>query len=495
MKRRSLLKAIGFNGLNGFDTKSLSAQTFDRTSAFVNAARPYQNKDFNGVIETQNIPIQGKIPKELRGSLYRNGAARFHLGGASYKHWFDGDGMVQAFHFEDGKASHRGVLLRTPKLEKENKAGRFLYSGFGTDFADSLRIENPDMVNPANINLLAINNGKDLYALWEGGSALQIEPKSLGTIGFKSWSAQTAVAPFSAHPRRFPDGTIWNFGYSAGSGGLILYEIDAHGLLKREAFINAPQADMVHDFAITENYLVFLLMPLSNKKDAPPIGSLNRYEWRNQAPMIVMLVKKADFSVKYFELPNGGVFHLGNAWEEGGVIRIGYARYTKFLEHLKSLSMPSPKAYSDELAAWENIEINTMQATVNQFQIGLQGVEFPSFDLRRTGLKTDFTVLMQNTHLTTDASWGADTVLSLFGEKVQRYTYGNQWIAEEHIFVPNAALSDSRLGWVLGTAFNVATQKTTLSIFSANSIANGPLAQLELPYGLPLGLHGQFIAK
>jgi carotenoid cleavage dioxygenase-like enzyme len=30
------------------------------------------------------------------------------------------------------------------------------------------------------------------------------------------------------------------------------------------------------------------------------------------------VVSRADFSVQRFELPNDGVFHLGNAWEEQG---------------------------------------------------------------------------------------------------------------------------------------------------------------------------------
>ena len=36
--------------------------------------------------------------------------------------------------------------------------------------------------------------------------------------------------------------------------------------------------------------------------------------------------------------------------------------------------------------------------------------------------------------------------------------------------------------------------KTTLSVFQAHALAQGPLAQMRLPYGLPLGLHGQFVA-
>lgn len=43
------------------------------------------------------------------------------------------------------------------------------------------------------------------------------------------------------------------------------------------------------------------------------MGSLDRFEWRSQAALIALVVSRADFSVQRFELPNGGVFHLGTA--------------------------------------------------------------------------------------------------------------------------------------------------------------------------------------
>jgi all-trans-8'-apo-beta-carotenal 15,15'-oxygenase len=492
INRRSLIKSFAVSGVAA-PFSSTYGSTLKRESAFIDASQPYQGISFDGAIATSNISVRGKIPPGLQGTLYRNGAARFNLGTTRHTHWFDGDGMVQAFTFEGGKASHRGVLLQTPKLKEETRAGRFLYKGFGTEMLDSRPIENPDQVNTANINILSMQGGRELYALWEGGSALQLDPKTLAAKSFKVWSPETAGAPFSAHPRRSPDGTLWNFGYAPHSGSLILYEIDVLGKLKRQTVIAAPQADMVHDFAITENYLVFLLMPLEVKTDTPPVGSLDRYQWQSDRAMIAMLVKKSDFSFRRFELPNGGVFHLGNAWEDNGILRLAYARYSKFLEHLKGLTFPTPKSQPDELASWHEIELNLNDGAAKQFNTGLNGVEFPSFNTFQTGQNSDFTVLMQNTHAKANTNWGMDTVLTWSRGKSQRFTYGPQWLAEEHLFVPTKPNASSSQGWILGTAYNYVTQKTTLSIFDARSLHMGPIAQLELPYGLPLGLHGQFV--
>lgn len=501
--RRQLLKSLALGGLasvagSGFAADASSAPAA-LGGAFARSFAPLDGTLHGGPGEggqwaVADIAITGRLPAALRGTLYRNGPARFALGSTRYQHWFDGDGMVQAFRLEGGKASYRGQLLRTPKLLEEEAAGRFLYPAFGTPMADGAPVRSADTVNPVNINLLAMQGGKSLYALWEGGSALQIDPVSLAAKGFKNWSPETQGAPFSAHPRVAPDGTVWSFGYAAHSGKLIVYEIAPNGQLRRQALLDAPQADMVHDFAITENHLIFLLMPFIAKPGAPPVGSLDRFEWQAQAPMLVLLVSKADFSVRRMELPNGGLFHLGNAWEDKGLIRLGYARYTEFLPHLKGLGLPSPIARAEQLASWTQVEINLAQGTARQFDVGLAGVEFPRFDARLTGLRSDFGVLMQNTHSATSSEWGMDSVLTHQGETTARYRYGSDWIAEEHIYVPASDSSAPASGWVLGTALHKASGKTTLSVFEAKAIANGPIAQLSLPFGLPLGLHGQFVA-
>jgi len=497
MSRRKILKSLAMGGLASMASYSFAADAssgaFARSFAALDGAL-HAGPGEGGQWAVADIAIKGRLPEALRGTLYRNGPARFALGSTRYQHWFDGDGMVQTFRLQGGKASYRGQLLRTPKLQEEEASGRFLYPGFGTSMADGAPVRSADSVNTANINLLAMQGGKSLYALWEAGSALQIDPENLATQGFKVWSPETQGAPFSAHPRTAPDGTVWNFGYAAHSGKLIIYEIAPNGKLRRQTMLDAPQADMVHDFAITENYLIFLLMPLIAKPGRPPLGSLDRYEWQAQSPLLVMLVNKSDFSVQRMELPNGGVFHLGNAWEEKGLIRLGYARYTEFLPHLKGLSLPNPTARPNELARWTQVEINLTQGTARQSDVGLAGVEFPRFDARLTGLRNDLVVLMQNTGSAGNDDWGMDSVLTHRGENTERYRYGSDWIAEEHVYVPAPGSNAPASGWVLGTALHKASGKTTLSVFEANAIAKGPVAQLALPFGLPLGLHGQFVA-
>jgi all-trans-8'-apo-beta-carotenal 15,15'-oxygenase len=496
--RRTILQALAAIGLAGPLANAAQAATDRRawSSSYEAYDGPF-NQRFSGTLESAVLPVEGRLPASLSGTFYRNGPARMRLGRTAYSHWFDGDGMVQAFRFSNGTVGHRGVLLRTPKLVEEEIAGRFLYAAFGTPLPGARPVRNADTLNVANINLLPMNDGRDLYALWEAGSAVKIDPRTLHTQGFKVWSPGTAGAPFSAHPRIAPDGTVWNFGYLAGTGKLIIYEIGRNGQLRREALIDAPQADMVHDFAITERYLVFLLMPLTVGA-APEVGQpvLRRYRWDGHLPLLALLVDKRDFSVRRFELPNGGAFHIGNAWEEKGVVRLAYVRQPDILGAMRHMKVDRANPHErGEPPMWVEAELELGSGRARQNATGLKNVEFPRYDTRHTGQATDLTILTYRSAAMAETVQGFDSVLTLRNRSIDRHVYGAGWIAEEHIHVTQGGSAKEGTGWIIGTAYHWPSERTTLSVFDAEHLADGPVAQVRLPYGLPLGLHGQFVAK
>ena len=89
---------------------------------------PYLSGNFAPVRSEDDfeLTVIGEIPKGLRGTLYRTGPNPQFEPRGEY-HWFSGDGMIHAFHVEDGKVSYRNRYVRTPKWEAENAAGRALW--------------------------------------------------------------------------------------------------------------------------------------------------------------------------------------------------------------------------------------------------------------------------------------------------------------------------------------------------------------------------------
>src|SRR5215510_16160387 len=63
-------------------------------------------------ITADDLPVIGEIPKDLEGVYLRNGPNPIFAPRGRY-HWFDGDGMVHAITFRDGKATYRNRWVRT----------------------------------------------------------------------------------------------------------------------------------------------------------------------------------------------------------------------------------------------------------------------------------------------------------------------------------------------------------------------------------------------
>ncbi|MBD3558389.1 carotenoid oxygenase family protein, partial [Planktothrix sp. FACHB-1355] len=77
--------------------------------------------------------VEGEIPQELQGTLFRNGPGLFDRNGQRVHHPFDGDGMICSIAFQNGRAYFRNRYVRTQGFVEEEKAGKFLYRGvFGT---------------------------------------------------------------------------------------------------------------------------------------------------------------------------------------------------------------------------------------------------------------------------------------------------------------------------------------------------------------------------
>lgn len=436
--------------------------------------------------------VRGRFPDAVAGTLYRIGPAGHDLGGERYRHAFDGDGMVHRFVIEGGQVHHQGRFVATSKRAAELAAGRRLAEAFGTVPVGSSPPTSADNMNAANISVLPLHN--ELLALWEGGSATRIDARTLETLGLKTWRADLAGMPFSAHPRVAPDGTVWNFGVAAPQGLLVLYEIAPEGTLRRAGAVPIAELPSVHDFAVTERHLVFLMPPLVFDGERKKRGAsfLDAHRWRPELGMRVLVIDKANWERRrLLELPAGFLFHIGNAWEEstpgGTLVHIDYARSDDAEAVLTSARevMRGRRVKTAEprlTTATLNLTTGVATQTVLPFD-----AEFPRIDPLRVGLR--HRTVVHATHGGREApGFGAVAVTDVETGRSQHFGYGPQAIVEEHLFVPDPRGA----GWILGTALDFGRDRTVLSCFAADHLAAGPVAQAALAHALPLGLHGNF---
>src|SRR4051794_24511980 len=200
------------------------------------------------------LSVEGTLPSELEGTLYRIGPARHDVYGERYRHWFDGDGMVHAVRLSGGKAEYRNRFVATAKKREEDAAQRRLYPGFGTPPAGGVfgRMRRARGKSAANTNI--VFHGGKLLALWEAGRPWGVDPTTLETIGEDDMGG--VLGPhqaMSAHPKLDrATGDMWNFGVGYGPRNSIsLYRTTPEGVTERVAKVPLSFGPMVHDFALT----------------------------------------------------------------------------------------------------------------------------------------------------------------------------------------------------------------------------------------------------
>src|SRR5438105_3246522 len=73
------------------------------------------------------LVVEGKLPRELAGTIVRNGPGLFGLFGSRYTHPFEADGAATAIRLVDGRAYGASRVTASAGLAEEREAGRVLY--------------------------------------------------------------------------------------------------------------------------------------------------------------------------------------------------------------------------------------------------------------------------------------------------------------------------------------------------------------------------------
>jgi len=483
MQRRRFLAAAGSLALPA--TARADEQTYRRFHAAL--AREPALAVYADTVGSQagDAVVSGRLPADLQGSFYRNGPGRFELGGERYHHWFDGDGFAQRWTIAAGRVGHQGRFVETRRFHDESAAGRFLYPSFGTWVARQGFRDN-DTLNAANTNLLPFNGR--VYALWEGGSATEVDPQTLATVGIQTWRDDLRAMPFSAHPKLDPQGGMWNFGALPGSGRIALFQIGADGRVLRTGLVEVPQLAMVHDFAVSARHLVFMIPPYDLQPGSDK-SFAERHAWAER-PLRIVVVAKDTLTVRQvFELPPRMVFHFGNAWEDGDCTRFDVVLHEgDVLSELGGLMAGERPArlQSRSEAVQVCLDYAAGQARCSRL---FGAAEFPRVAPQVVGRRHRKLVLLG----------AGETLLSSVNlvdtdsGKVDGYRFGAGWQVEEHVLVPRRNARSETDGYLVGVAQDLRKGVGVLTVFDAAHVADGPLALARLPYRTPHCFHGNFL--
>ncbi|MCP5128592.1 MAG: carotenoid oxygenase family protein [Pseudomonadales bacterium] len=446
--------------------------------------------------------ISGAIPDGLEGTLFRNGPGRNRIGTQQYGHWFDGDGMISAVTFKNGRVHFKNRYVRTPKYVRETEAQRILYRGVGTQIPGGIlknAFRSPG--NAANTSVV-LHAGK-LLALWEGGKPWELDPATLETVGVLDFDgALGPMQPFSAHGKYDPrSGCYYNFGlFGIPKPKLHCYRIDKEGTLVEKKSQYVGDYSMCHDFAITDKYAVFVLCPAFMDSPFQFLFGMKsllesiRYD-PGQTTRVVVLSLDTFEIVRQFELDAFFGFHLGNAHGSGDRISV---------DVLCADTMDVMGGLADVFKPRENFDFQEAGAKLYRFDLNLatgeldkQPVanavagEFPMWNWRYTGSEHRYTYLATIFENGTPWDFNALQKIDHASGRVIAHDFGPGRFTSEACFVaaPNAADEDD--GYLVSIVYNADRKKSEVVIVDARELQD-EIAVIPLHHHLPFGFHGNF---
>lgn len=452
-----------------------------------------------GVSEPQHtehdydVVPDGEMPAGLIGTLYRNGPGRWqdHTGRPLH-HLFDGDGMISAFTIDRGAVHYRNRYVRTQHYRGKSGTRHMGTDALGGMLANVARL-------PANLaNTNVVEHAGHLYALWEGGPPHEVDPDTLETRGVRRFGGELRwMGSYSAHPCFCPSsGDMFNFGVEfIPFPHLRVYRSDRDGRLKHFRSVALPYVAMVHDFAITERYLVFVVSPII--PDGIPIalglksfGDGMKYHPERGSSFI--LIPRDGGKIRRIDHEAVLQFHLSNAFDDRGDVVVDAITYHDggLLDCIARFRTSPLDRVSSEFTRFRI----TASGRVIGEQLSDRSCEFPRHHPDREGRPHRYSYFNTRHHL--GGLFDAITKLDLSDNTETGYAVqspGNSFC--EPVFTPRPGASDEDDGWLLSVEYQADTHTSRLVVLDAKDLSRGPVASAQLTHHLPQGFHGSFVAR
>ena len=259
--------------------------------------------------DIHTLETTGIIPPSINGTFYRVQPDPRFPPIFEEDTWFSGDGAVSAFKFADGHVDWKQRYVRTDRYRAEASARRALFGRYRNPFTDSEAVKGV-IRTVSNTNILFWRGV--LLACKEDGPPFAMDPETLETIGRYDFEGQMTAPCFTAHPKLDPaTGEMVAFAYAAGgdahdaSCDVVVWSFDAGtGKKTHEAWYKAPFCGMIHDAALTENYLILPLTPLKVDFERLKKGG-NHFAWDPNEDQWYGIVPRKGGDIIWLRADNG----------------------------------------------------------------------------------------------------------------------------------------------------------------------------------------------
>jgi carotenoid cleavage dioxygenase len=494
-------------------------------------ANPYLD-DFLAPVSAEvtatDLPVTGHIPEFLDGRYLRNGPNPVAEVDPATYHWFTGDGMVHGVGLHGGAAGwYRNRWVRSAAVR----------AALGEPAAGTHNLRAGMQSLGANTNVLA-HAGKTL-ALVEGGVANYELTDELDTVGPCDFDG-TLAGGYAAHPHRDPrTGELHAVSYSFARGKTVQYSvIDTHGHARRTVDIEVSGSPMMHDFSLTDKYVVIYDLPVTLdpmqlvptkaprwmqlparlvmqavigrvRVPGPIAAMVNRnerqayqlpYAWNPRYPARIGVMPRegGNSDVRWFDIEPCYVYHPLNAYSEvrngSEVLVLDVVRYQRMFDRDR-------RGPGDTVPSLDRWTINLATGAVSSECRDDRAQEFPRINEALLGSRHRFgyTVGLEGGFVDSgrkkmstslykhDYATGSSTVAPLDPELL----IGEMSFVPRPNGDPAAQAEDD--GILIGYGYHRGRDEGQLMLLDAQTCES--VATVHLPQRVPMGFHGNWAPR
>jgi carotenoid cleavage dioxygenase len=428
-----------------------------------------------GEVTVFDLPVTGRIPRELNGRYIRNGPNAMGLEDPGAYHWFLGKGMVHGVRLRDGTAEwYRNRWVRSKSVA--NTLGE-PWPG-GTVFSDMDWAPNNNVIAHAGRTLALVEGGPRPY---------EITPE-LGTIGPCDFGGDLPGG-FTAHTKLDPrTGELHAMSYFFGWDYVQHIVIDRSGQLKRTVNVPMEGGPMMHDFGLTQRYAVIYDLSVTFNMDLAAAGTPLPYSWNPDHRARIGLLPRdgsAD-QVRWFDVDPCWVFHTLNAYDtDDGQVIVDVASYPRMLEAGRLDDIPPTV-----LDRWA---IDPVSGVLRRHTLDDCAQEYPRVDERVVSLPHRYAYTVCGEDIFETEVGEAILKRDQLTDRVERRHFPRGSGVSEAVFVPSTPDADEDDGYVFSFVFDPDRRATDLLILASQDFTGAPVAKVHLPIRVPLGFHGSWI--
>lgn len=417
------------------------------------------------------LKVTGNIPTELSGRFLRIGPnPAFHPASNSY-HWFMGTGMVHGLRIENGKA----LWYKNNYVLTDNAAAALKRKELPT----------PRKTRGGSVNTNVLAIAGDLYALVEAGSLPVKLNSDLESIEHSDFGG-TLKYGFSAHPRKDPlTGEMHVLAYLPTKPTVDYLVVDPGGNSTTKCQIQLPHQPMIHDTAITQNYVVVMDFPVTFNLLTAISGSFP-YVWNRKRPSRIGLLPRDGDTSKliWTEIPTTFAYHIMNAYEVDDVVIIDVVKNAMNFDAKFEKRTNKPPS----LVRWS---INLTTGKFTEESLSDSFAEFPRINDQFVGKAYRYGYTAS---LSADLQFGPAYKHDLLKGETLVHDFGKGRRTMEPVFVAKSNATSEDEGWLMSYVFDEATATTDVVILDAQDFQGEPVATIHLPVRVPFGFHGNWIA-